>query len=167
MIVPTQAPGKSAGTFVDNDVRSHWAIKLKIRIGDTLLTQTTVNAVIDTGATQLFFPPKMCDDYIGHTRAKLNIKCDGYELAEDQFKDLPSLFFIIEDIQGKAHEFEYINDAQIWPKALSEQENVQDDHFILSVARLKKNTYVVLGEPFGEYMLDDNLLYLILDQTIL
>ena len=165
MIVPTQVPGKREGIKADTEAGGHWAIKMKIRFGDNhMLTPEPVNALIDTGATQLFLPPKILGDYTKRAGAELDTNCDGYLLTEAQFQALPSLFFIIEDVQGKTHEFEYINDAQIWPKALSEQENVKADHCILSVAEMgKTEKHIILGEPVGEYCMMAFLFYLTRD----
>lgn len=133
------------------ETRGHWALKQKLKMGTEVLT--TANAIVDSGATQFFLPEAVYEKYIQKTGAVHNAECDGYILTEEQFKNLPSLTITITDEHNTDHDFEYKPDAQIWSKALSDQEKVPKNHYVLSFARCAKDeNLVIFGLPVGTLM---------------
>lgn len=125
-----------------------WTFKQKLTMGQDRHVLTKANAIVDTGASQLFMPPKVLDDYIAKAGATYNAACDGYIITETQYQSLPSLYITITAQDGTDHEFEYNNDAQIWPKSFSAKEKVPEGHYALAVAMTNaKENFVIFGHP--------------------
>lgn len=130
------------------EAHGQWVMKSKVKMGTHVLT--SANAIVDTGATQLTLPGDAYDDYITKSGAEYNQECDGFILNEEQFKALPDLHLTVYDSHGAEHDFVLTNDAQIWPKALSKQEKVPKDHYVLAAAPAGEGEeLVIFAMPVG------------------
>ncbi|KAI0253242.1 aspartic protease [Lactifluus subvellereus] len=114
-----------------------WGIDQSIEYGDSTTILTTTAGIVDTGTTLILIATDAFERYRSATGAVLDNTTGLLRITSEQFDNLESLFFTIDDTT-----FELTPNAQIWPRALNSAIGGTADSIYLVVSDL--------GTPSGQ-----------------